>query len=102
MMAQRWPAAVLPLLLPSDAWAGVPKKRAEDHVRGKELWDRSCWQCHGKQAAGDGPSAEARGVTVPDLRGQVGPDRHEALVQIKSPLEGNIYEGEINAENHTR
>lgn len=77
---------ILPILLPLAlvplVYAAQPKKRPEDHVVGKELWDRSCWQCHGKRNAGDGPAAAALRGGVPDLRGAVTEDRYDALVEV--------------------
>jgi mono/diheme cytochrome c family protein len=65
------------------ATAGVPKKRPEDHVRGKQLWERSCWQCHGKAFDGQGPAAEAfPDGGVPDMRGAITRDRFDNLVQV--------------------
>ncbi len=72
----------LALLTPLVASAGVPRKRAAEHVRGQELWERSCWQCHGAEARGDGPAAAALTSDVPDLRGRVGPDRQQELVDL--------------------
>ena len=62
------------------AIAEIPKQRSPDHVRGRELWEQSCWQCHGATAEGDGPSAEALTVEVPNLRGTITNDRREALI----------------------
>ena len=75
---------LLPLLLltPLGASAGVPRKRAPDHERGQEIWERSCWQCHGQEGRGDGPAAAALTRDMPDLRGQVGPDRQQELVDL--------------------
>jgi mono/diheme cytochrome c family protein len=70
------------LLAPLVASAGVPRKRSADHVRGQELWERSCWQCHGEEARGDGPAAEALTAKVPDLRGRVGAERQQELVTL--------------------
>ena len=36
-----------------------PKKRPEDHVAGEQIWERSCWQCHGEDNDGQGPAASA-------------------------------------------
>jgi len=74
---------VLALAVGAAAWAGVPKKRPEDHVRGKQLWERSCWQCHGEAFDGQGPAAAAfPDGTVPDLRGEITRDRFDALVKV--------------------
>lgn len=64
------------------AWAGVPTKRPEDHVRGRQLWEQSCWPCHGARNDGLGPAAGALPGGVPDLRGQITEDRYEALIDV--------------------
>jgi mono/diheme cytochrome c family protein len=72
----------LVLFTPLVASAGVPRKRSADHVRGQELWERSCWQCHGEEARGDGPAAAGLTAKVPDLRGRVSADRQQELVSL--------------------
>ena len=62
------------------AIAEIPKQRSPDHVRGRELWEQSCWQCHGATAEGDGPSAEALAVDVPSLRGTVTIEGRDRLI----------------------
>jgi mono/diheme cytochrome c family protein len=62
------------------AIAEIPKQRSPDHVRGRELWEQSCWQCHGATAEGDGPSAEALTVDVPSLRGTVTIEGRDRLI----------------------
>ncbi len=46
-----------------------PTKRSSDTEWGEDLFNKHCWQCHGRQAEGDGPAAEALQVPVPSLRG---------------------------------
>lgn len=66
----------------------MPTKRPSDHVRGKELYDAMCWQCHGKAGQGDGPAAASLLGGVPTLQGKVVTgdkediDRQEALVDV--------------------
>jgi len=62
------------------ALAAQPKKRPEDHVQGKEYWEKSCWQCHGEENDGKGPAAEMLVDEVPDLRGKISPKRYDKLV----------------------
>ncbi len=66
--------------LPMVAIAAQPRKRPADHVRGKEIWERSCWQCHGKDASGNGPAAADLLVPVPDLRGNLDGNRQKEMV----------------------
>ena len=68
------------MLLPMATFAAQPRKRPADHVRGKEIWERSCWQCHGKEARGDGPASGDLAVPVPDLRGNLSGSRQKELV----------------------
>ena len=60
--------------------AAQPRKRSADHVRGKELWERSCWQCHGREGHGDGPAAASITGGVPDLAGQVTRENFNNLI----------------------
>jgi mono/diheme cytochrome c family protein len=71
---------LLAVIVGGVAIAEIPKQRGPDHVRGRELWEQSCWQCHGASAEGDGPSADALTVEVPSLRGTITNDRREALI----------------------
>ena len=71
ILALGWPAT-----------AGQPTKRPTDVEKGESLWERSCWQCHGERAAGDGPAAAALPGGVPSLVGQVPEERWDALVQV--------------------
>ena len=41
------------------ALAAQPKKRPEHPVHRRELFERGCWQCHGKDLSGNGPAATA-------------------------------------------
>ena len=74
--------ALLLMLLPMVALGAQPRKRPVDHVRGKEIWERSCWQCHGKEGRGDGPAAADLAVEVPDLRGNLQGSRQRELVDV--------------------
>lgn len=80
-MRRALPILALCALIPL-AYAAQPKKRPEDAVAGKEIWDRSCWQCHGKGNAGDGPAAASLKGGVPDLRNTVTPERYDALIPV--------------------
>ena len=59
------------ILAGSTAAADPPKKRLSDYEEGKKIYRRSCWQCHGRDAAGEGPAAAALPDGVPTLRGGV-------------------------------
>ena len=60
----------------------IAKKRPDDHVAGKAIWERSCWPCHGEENDGQGPAASALPGGVPDLRMSVNPSRHGELVDV--------------------
>ncbi|MCP4810398.1 MAG: cytochrome c [Proteobacteria bacterium] len=62
------------------AFAAQPSKRPADHIVGKEIYDKSCWQCHGADLSGNGPAGEALGIDVPDLRGQLDYEAMDPLV----------------------
>ena len=78
----RSPLPSLLVLLALPALAAQPKKRSEDHVQGKQIWEQSCWQCHGEENDGEGPAAEALVDTVPDLRGQITAKRYDKYVTL--------------------
>ena len=62
----------LALILAGSAQAAdPPKKRLSDYEEGKKIYRRSCWQCHGQDAAGEGPAAAALPDGVPTLRGGI-------------------------------
>lgn len=65
----RRPALALwALLVGAPAHAKVPSKQPTDPVRGRELYEAHCWQCHGPTGQGDGPLAAALGVPLASLR----------------------------------
>jgi mono/diheme cytochrome c family protein len=71
MQKRLWLVCLLMLFTTSLAGAVVPKKRGSDYDEGRKIWKRSCWQCHGKKAEGDGPAAAAIAGGVPTLRGGI-------------------------------
>jgi mono/diheme cytochrome c family protein len=72
------------------ALAAQPTKRPTDAERGKELWARHCVSCHGPENHGDGPATAALVVPVPDLAGQVKPDKPtiDVVLNGKGPMPG--------------
>jgi mono/diheme cytochrome c family protein len=60
----------------------IAKKRPDDHVAGKAIWERSCWQCHGEENDGQGPAAAVLPGGVPDLRNTVNLSRHGELIDV--------------------
>jgi len=74
------------------AFAAQPGKRKPDPERGHDLFNQSCWPCHGKEARGDGPAAAALSVPVPALRGhftqETIPDEVNVTLNGKGPMPG--------------
>lgn len=78
------PAALVLLASALSTQAAQPTKRKPDPERGKELYERSCWMCHGRTGLGDGPAASALTVPVPPLPGGIDPadvEPHVPLIQ---------------------
>ncbi len=75
-------------LLAPTAWAKWPTKRSPDPEWGEGLYQKHCWQCHGRQAEGDGPSAAAMKAAVPSLRGRSNHDSRSELVSLARQGQG--------------
>ena len=67
---------VVASLVAVSALAGPPTKR-------KIRYLRSCWQCHGVEARGDGPASSALKVPVPSLREDRGKSRDDLVALIR-------------------
>ena len=65
------------------ARAKVPAKMPEDKVRGRELYQDLCWQCHGAEGEGDGPVGLLLGKPPLSLRGREAATWPELLVTIQ-------------------
>ncbi|MCK6506211.1 cytochrome c [Myxococcota bacterium] len=72
--ASLWAALAVATLSPHALGAKVPTKMPEDKVRGRELYQDLCWQCHGVEGRGDGPLAALLGAPPGDLRGRAEAD----------------------------
>jgi len=59
-----------------------PTTRPDDIVRGQELYDRHCVQCHGALNDGKGPAAASLVVPIPDLQSKFEIDDLDALVPV--------------------
>jgi mono/diheme cytochrome c family protein len=68
----------------------VLTKRPPDVDVGRRLWQQSCWQCHGKAGAGDGPAAKALPAGVPPLTGKVKEAGFDAMVRIIQDGKGRM------------
>lgn len=49
--------------------AGTVNAQEVDLEAGQDLFMTYCWQCHGKDATGNGPMAEMLAISTPDLTG---------------------------------
>jgi mono/diheme cytochrome c family protein len=49
------------------ATAGMASAQEVNIRDGQDLYRTYCWQCHGRDAAGDGPMAEMLAIVTPDL-----------------------------------
>lgn len=70
------------LLIFGVALAEQPSKRKPDPEAGKDLYMRSCWQCHGREADGAGPASPALNVAVPSLRNKVSKDSISKMITV--------------------
>ena len=49
------------------ATAGMASAQEVNIRDGQDLYKTYCWQCHGREATGDGPMAEMVAIVTPDL-----------------------------------
>lgn len=49
--------------------AGTASAQEVSTRDGQDLYMTYCWQCHGRDATGNGPMAEMLAITTPDLTG---------------------------------
>ena len=87
---QRRSAAAVALFVASAAWAGVPAKLEPDKKRGQLLYERNCWQCHGKQGLGDGPLAASLPEGMPALAGRIQRDGFDEAVALTRAGRGDM------------
>ena len=52
--------------------AGMASAQEVNIQDGQDLYKTYCWQCHGRDATGDGPMAEMLAIVTPDLTGLSG------------------------------
>ena len=74
----------------ASAIAEVPTQRPSDEERGQTLWERHCWQCHGKTNEGDGPATADLIAPVPSLIGvlKVDEDTARAILRGQGAMPG--------------
>ncbi len=78
------------VLIAGVALAAKPaaSKKPTDEKRGEELYERHCVQCHGPQAAGDGPLAAQLKSPVPNLRGKLPEKDFERIAKVVASGKG--------------
>jgi len=72
-----------------------PSKRPSHEERGKELYERHCFACHGAGSRGDGPAAVALAEEVPVVRDfEIRPELVDLVLQGRSlmPAFGNTFD----------
>ena len=72
----------LALLIRASLAASVPTSLPPDPERGRALYRRDCWQCHGAKGLGEGPADGVVGATAPPLAGRVPQERWDALIGV--------------------
>ncbi len=76
-------ALIVAVSAASSVRAEPPTKRPTDVQRGRELYDRHCFQCHGRNNDGDGPATLALVHPVPALGGKIKTDDAAVLLVLR-------------------
>ena len=86
------------IVLHSIASAEVPKKLPKDTIRGKELYDELCFQCHGANALADNSAAVT--VKAPALAGRIDKDGYTDAVALIQEGRGLMPAYEMLIDKH--
>ena len=86
------------ILIQSISWAEVPKKLPKDPVRGQELYDELCFQCHGAKALGENPVGIA--MKAPPLAGQISKEDYDRAIVIIQEGQGMMPAYEMLIDKH--
>ena len=86
------------LLLAQTAVADVPKTIPLPHIRGKELYDDLCFQCHGVNGLADTPLATS--TKAPKLAGQFSEETYAAGIEIVQQGKGTMPAYEMVIDKH--
>lgn len=86
------------LLLARTAVADVPKTIPLPHIRGKELYDDLCFQCHGVNGLADTPLAKS--TNAPKLAGQFSDDSYAGGIEIVQQGKGVMPAYEMVIDKH--
>ena len=76
------------LLLICAALADTPAKLPPDTERGEARYRDNCWQCHGANALGDGPVADA--LPSPSLAGRISKDAFPDTIALIQGGQGSM------------
>jgi mono/diheme cytochrome c family protein len=74
----------------TNAAATPPSKRKSDEERGQELYERSCWMCHGRSGAGDGPASASLEGGIPSLEERIDVDKLAPSVKLVQEGRGRM------------
>ena len=86
------------LLLLHVAVAEVPKTIPLPHIRGKELYDDLCFQCHGVNGLADTPLAKS--TNAPKLAGQFSDGEYTKAIQLVQQGIGTMPAYEMIIDKH--
>ena len=79
-------------------FADQPTRLPLNHVRGKQLYDDLCFQCHGELALAENDMAKATGT--PALAGKIPPEKYEQYVKIIQEGKGLMPAYEMTIDKH--
>ena len=80
------------------AMAGQPTRLHVDHVRGKELYDDLCFQCHGPLALAETPMAKQ--LQAPPLAGVITKEQYQENITIIQQGNGMMPSFEMLIDKH--
>lgn len=86
------------LFLTQTALSDVPKTIPLPHIRGKELYDDLCFQCHGVNGLADTPLAMS--TKAPKLAGQFSEGTYAAGIEIVQQGKGTMPAYEMVIDKH--
>jgi mono/diheme cytochrome c family protein len=95
-------AWILALLVGGAALAAQPTRKPSDADRGRDLYQRHCFACHGAGARGDGPASRALVHPPGDLQGKVEADAATIQVVLKGKGAMPSYDQTLTSEDAKR
>ena len=97
-----WLVALCLTTSASVAIGGQPTKRPSDEERGRVLYERHCWQCHGERNRGDGPATSALVHRVPNLSGQTKVDEDSTTLVLRGKSAMPAFEASFDTADARR